>query len=395
MMLNLAIKAIKYLKENYKLPNEGILAGGSLANLIWEYKSGNKAIINDIDIFVFDKKIKLEDTYPVRNNLFYKKPGLVIENITHSYEDMVKKNKDSFYQITSTEQEDMVNYIHYDSNKKGIFNIINVFDFNCTQIGYDLQTEDFLWTNEFEEFINTGIIKCTNLQSPVHSIVRLPKKCDDLNVELPTEELILLCYTLSCNLPDINKRYISEKYLNYFFKYKNILTEYVNYKREPSVEDYLLKEKKVNLKVFSLTPVDKYRIRYKDDFLFKSCYDLLFYWRYIKDFPNRKVNWKFHRISDYNPNYFDENIDLFDFEILKDYYMYDNKVLSGKSVKEQVEFLKKLESKLGNQKTKLILRHVKAGNLNPDDETDLTLMELSIRKLNSNIEKNSFYDFDI
>ena len=166
-------QVINYLKENYPLPNKGILAGGSLGNLIWEYKSGNKAVINDIDVFILDKRIEIEDTYPKRDsNGFSKKPDLVIENITHPYEDMIKKNKDSFYQITSTDQIGFINYINYDSNKEGISNIINAFDFNCTQVGYDLATNDFLWTKEFEVFINTGKILYTNLQSPcsIHSV---------------------------------------------------------------------------------------------------------------------------------------------------------------------------------------------------------------------------------
>lgn len=395
MIQNLANQAIKHLKENYPLPNKGILAGGSLGNLIWEYKSNNKAVINDIDVFVLDKRIEIEDTYPKRDsNGFSKKPGLVIENITHPYEDMVKKNKDSFYQITSTDQIGFINYINYDSNKEGISNIINAFDFNCTQVGYDLATNEFLWTKEFEEFINTGKILCTNLQSPVHSLVRLPKKCEDLNVEFPKSEMQLISYAISCNLPDINKRFISEKYMDYFIKYKDILKEYAIPSREHSVEQYFHSVKKIDMKIYSLTPTEPYRTRNDSDNVFRSYYDLLFYWRYIKDYPNRKASWKFHGISDYKPEYFDEPIDIFDAEILKDYYAYDkNYILTGKTVKEQVDFLKKMEHKLGKRKTQLILQSVKAKDFDPDDETDLMIMELCIRKASYVQEvNNKMYD---
>jgi hypothetical protein len=40
--------AINKIKETWELP--GFLAGGSISNLIWEEISGNKSIINDIDI---------------------------------------------------------------------------------------------------------------------------------------------------------------------------------------------------------------------------------------------------------------------------------------------------------------------------------------------------------
>lgn len=395
MIQNLADKAIQYLKENYILPKYGILAGGSLANLIWEYKTGNKAVINDIDIFVFQNSITIEDTYPKREfGNYSKKSGLTVENITHPYDDMVKKNKDSFYQIVSTEQIDNINYIYYDSNKKEISNVINSFDFNCTQIGYDLETDNFLWTKEFEEFINTGKILCTNLQSPSHSIVRLPKKCEDLNIEVPKNELYLLYYSIISNLSDMNKRYFTNKYMNLYNKYEYILKDYVFAERAKFVEDYLFEEKKLNMEVYALMPNNKnglfksFSIN-KQDTKFRSYYDLLFYWRHIKDYPNRKINWYLHAISDYNIEYFDEEADLFDIEIVKDYYYFDkNKTLVGKSIKEQAIYLKKLESKIGKQKTKLVLQNVKANNLNPDDDTDLTIMELCIRKLTYNNNLN-------
>jgi hypothetical protein len=318
MIQNLANKAINYLRKNYTLPNSGILAGGSLANLIWEYTSGNKAIINDIDIFIFEKKIELSDTYVTRtDNGIVKKEGLVIENFTHPYEDMIKLNKDSFYQITSTDQIDYINYIYYDSNKEGILNIINAFDFNCTQIGYDLKTNEILWTQEFEEFIKIKKILCTNLQSPVHSIVRLPKKCEELNLDLPIDEIHLLTLSIISNLSDMNKRYISDKYVNYYKKYEKILSEYVSLTKEPNIEDYFLKNKNVIMNIYSLTPMKVFRSNNAK--YFHSYYDLLFYWRNIKNFPNRKNNWKFHKISNYNPEYFDENVDLFDLEILNTY----------------------------------------------------------------------------
>jgi hypothetical protein len=54
----LARKAIDKIKSNFgNFPQEGYLAGGSLANLIWEYTSGQKAVINDVDIFNFHAKL--------------------------------------------------------------------------------------------------------------------------------------------------------------------------------------------------------------------------------------------------------------------------------------------------------------------------------------------------
>ena len=50
--------ALDFLKSNYpNFPKSGFIAGGSLANLIWEQVSGNIAKINDIDVFIFDKVV--------------------------------------------------------------------------------------------------------------------------------------------------------------------------------------------------------------------------------------------------------------------------------------------------------------------------------------------------
>ena len=59
---NLGRQAIDQIKSKWGLPLQGFVAGGSIANIIWELVSGNKAVVNDIDIFVFEKQIdKIDD----------------------------------------------------------------------------------------------------------------------------------------------------------------------------------------------------------------------------------------------------------------------------------------------------------------------------------------------
>jgi hypothetical protein len=59
--------AINKIKETWELPK--FLAGGSISNLIWEEISGNKSIINDIDIFILDEILELQPQ--VRNKELY------------------------------------------------------------------------------------------------------------------------------------------------------------------------------------------------------------------------------------------------------------------------------------------------------------------------------------
>jgi hypothetical protein len=60
--------AINKIKETWDYL-KGFLAGGSISNLIWEEISGNKSIINDIDIFILDEILELQPQ--VRNKELY------------------------------------------------------------------------------------------------------------------------------------------------------------------------------------------------------------------------------------------------------------------------------------------------------------------------------------
>ena len=56
----MARNALSFLKtKETNFPKFGTIAGGSLGNLIWEQVSGNVAVVNDIDVFIFDKKVNI------------------------------------------------------------------------------------------------------------------------------------------------------------------------------------------------------------------------------------------------------------------------------------------------------------------------------------------------
>ena len=48
----IAEQALERLKQYDNFPESGIIAGGSISNIMWEIVSGNKAVINDIDVFI-------------------------------------------------------------------------------------------------------------------------------------------------------------------------------------------------------------------------------------------------------------------------------------------------------------------------------------------------------
>ena len=109
----LAKNAIDKIKTTWGLPQSGFIAGGSIANLIWEEVSGNKAVINDIDVFVFDG---LLDKFEVNKNeslySYSKKEDIWFEDYNGIA--FMTKDKD-YYSIVESSKKDIFNII-FDSN---------------------------------------------------------------------------------------------------------------------------------------------------------------------------------------------------------------------------------------------------------------------------------------
>jgi hypothetical protein len=179
-------KAVKLLDKKFHLPNEGFLAGGSLSNTIWKLSGGKKAIINDIDIFTFNKsEDKLSDyTYRKYQEQKSNSSAILSSDISDYSEVMYTDNKEDKYICFNKEQkEDIFNFITLDSNLSELdyYNIFNSFDINSCQVGYDLKNKIAYYTPEFEEFINTRELKVTNIISPSNTICRIIKKEKELD----------------------------------------------------------------------------------------------------------------------------------------------------------------------------------------------------------------------
>jgi hypothetical protein len=168
---NLVRTAVDKIKSNWGLPDKGFIAGGSIANLVWELVSGNKAVVNDIDVFIFDGAIDKIDTDDKTLLFRYQ------EKETKFWEDYTGMrfssiNKD-FYTIVSSEHDGMFNKIKYKSNKVDTDLILRSFDINCTKVGYSNEEERCYWTPEFEEFLKKGELKICSLMTPSHSAIRI------------------------------------------------------------------------------------------------------------------------------------------------------------------------------------------------------------------------------
>jgi hypothetical protein len=196
-------KAIELLDKKYHLPNEGFLAGGSLSNTIWKLSGGEKAIINDIDIFTFNKtEDKLGDYHFRRYNERKSESNLDEATDVSDYSDvMYTDSKENEYICFNREERDEIfNYITLDSNltEKEYPNIFKSFDINSCQVGYDLKNKKPYYTPEFEEFIETRELKVVNIMSPSNTVCRLLKKERELgNCILNDLEFLILKYSYS------------------------------------------------------------------------------------------------------------------------------------------------------------------------------------------------------
>jgi hypothetical protein len=394
----LARKAIEHIKSNYPdFPREGYLAGGSLANLIWQYVSGNKAIINDIDIFTFDSKLEEDDIHHGStltkdgDKLFYNQTQ---KNFYQDYTGLCTsiKNKD-FYLISHTENRGIYNQIFYKGTTDSILLVIESFDLNCTQIGYDIKNDTLTWTEDFSDFLKTGELKFTNLNSPHHSAIRILKKRDELNAKLDTEEFKLCVYVIQKCLGGITRKYFTDKYADIFIKYQQELGQYFNLVRDELVPQLIKQKKNVDLKIFTLeaSPLIQTQNLFPDLEEVNGIWrieDFLLYKRFIEKSKSRKKVWSKvnYLFSVLKENYLDEIPSNEDLELLyRTTYNAANiiKNIDTLTISQQIILIKKLFGKFEIDITvalALLEKHTfTSTDIDLDDDFSL-LLELTVRK---------------
>jgi hypothetical protein len=399
---SLGRQAIERIKSEWGLPKRGFLAGGSIANIVWELVSGNKAVVSDIDVFIFDS---LEEKINTSNQgtLFNYQ-----EKETRYYEDYTGMcfntyTKD-FYSIIEAERDGMFNNIRYKSNSQDPSLIINSFDINSTRIGYSIEKDKLYWTSEFEDFLKTGELKVTNLMTPSHTAIRIVKKSKDLNVSLNEFEFKLIQYTLSCNFQDRIKLRFKERYLDLYKDYSEQLKDYFTLKRDFEAEDYVKIHHQKEVQLFYLSPIvndestevsDFDRLIYahrsnlfKEDpninLIFKSS-DFLFYMRNIYGKEELSKLWKKLYFYFNDVHYIDKEVSMKDIELLCRFSENaPNSIenLKGYKLSEQISIIKKFLDKYKEDPIIAIsiLENVKVNkDIELDDQTSL-LLELSVRK---------------
>lgn len=378
----LAKRALDKIKSQWGLPKRGFIAGGSISNLIWEEVSGTKAIINDIDVFLFDGL--LENYNEDRKEYLYsfKEDEENVWYDDYSGLRFIDRAK-NYYSICESTTDGIFNYVSYKSNTHNPEIIIKSFDINCTAIGYSIEEDKFYWTPEFEKFLNTGKLQINNLKTPCHTAIRIVKKAEELKVDLDLFELEIVQGVLSRQLQDVYKVRFQDRYFNMFNNHK-ILENYftiekdlecmaqVKVKYDKDVDLWTLKTKK------DLLPDNNLLTIYKGD-------DFLFYLRNIYMKPELVNIWNQLRPLFINEDYVDGGVDLEDMKLLSKTIKFLPKTilnLRGYKLTEQVTILKSLLELYKEDPSiafSVLEKHMIEPNQEIDDSTAL-LYELSVRK---------------
>ncbi len=224
--------------NNYQspLPTKGFLAGGAVASLVLSEAWGGNFPINDLDVFLTDSEKTDPPATPVRIT------GIALDNQVEDDEYQGRYNvRNRGYQVVNSDRIDLINTVSVRMLEDELpvlaayrF-ILQGFDLNCCQIGIDLESDQLIWTPEFEEFVATGQLKVTHLATPYHTAIRLAKKQGELNCycDLKTELSLLTTYVdMVSALGRSNRnnvmysRFFGKKYHETYLCHQNSLEPY-------------------------------------------------------------------------------------------------------------------------------------------------------------------------
>lgn len=393
---NLIRIAVKQIKSNWGLPDRGFIAGGSIANLVWELVSGKKAIVNDIDVFIFSGIISEIDTS--NKNLLFKYQ----EKETKFWEDYTGMrystiNKD-FYTIESSEHDKIFNRVKYKSNKIDTDIILRSFDINATKVGYSIEEDRCYWTPEFEEFLNNGELKVCNAMTPAHTAIRIVKKQKELGCKLDSFEIDLLKHSIEHRFSDVIRYKFKCRYFDIYNQHIDLLEKDFLIKRDKSTEAYIKTNFNEETLIYYLEPVigsttqDEAiefvygREVFSDENLRKihNTQEFLFYMRYIYGKENLPELWSKLYFFFTDKYYVDCKPSVEDLELISRLAKYapnsiDN--LRGKKLSEQIKLVKWILDEFEEDPIvaiSILEKHKLSQQVL--DEHDLFLLELSVRK---------------
>lgn len=223
----IAPRVLARLKQLATLPEHGVVAGQSVASLIYEELNlPISGALNDIDVFV-------SHNLPAhKRGIVYSNDG-TIKKVKHrtssftqwksmtSHQKKVQTNTEDgedykllniigqrgSISVLRTYRKDLLNYTLVQGEGMGPGGFVNVqvaqglvngFDLNCVAVGIDLHTGRLVCTDDFIDFLNTYELKPQSYHTPGYTLIRMAKKVfgdcmTGITCDFEKEKTILLC----------------------------------------------------------------------------------------------------------------------------------------------------------------------------------------------------------
>jgi len=152
------------------LPEKGLLAGQSVEQMHRWLREGCRPKakeIADLDVFV-------ESSNQSGWGIYAKGEDLPVPAMV-DYHGWLGQDPDAVaYRVVTATRIGRLNLIEVTETDP--VKILEGFDINAIQVGFDLEAGKFVATPAYEEFLETGEIKVTNLYTPQRTLVRLADK---------------------------------------------------------------------------------------------------------------------------------------------------------------------------------------------------------------------------
>ena len=234
-------KVLEFLSSMANLPNEGILAGGAVANTILSLLDKKEYPINDIDIFIETDEENSSILRETEKDFIPSSYGPLFKNVDG-------------YKVVSSKNKGLINEIkvkrcsEYKKEYEPPFaqTLIKAFDINQTQVAIDLKTKKIYYTPEFVDFLKKRELKIVFPSTPFHSLVRLIYKSKELNARVNIQKAVRMVSTILAlkkteNYPVSNMVSMESRVYKEYLKNKNIVDKYFTV-RKTKVENVELLE---------------------------------------------------------------------------------------------------------------------------------------------------------
>ncbi len=180
---------LAHLGKFATLPARGIVAGQAVASALEDIYGGGGGVYNDVDVF-------MQLLSPVATRFHEGKMLDTVENFELTISNLPRKNEDydhlklvptltsnRTYTVEGTSRRDLLNMVFYKSRGKrdeASYQVLSGFDLNCVRVGVDLASKRLIWDRHYAEFLATSEVRIVVASTPLHSLMRLLKKKQEL-----------------------------------------------------------------------------------------------------------------------------------------------------------------------------------------------------------------------